>query len=130
MKRLVAAAGLLAVALAAVAYAYASSGSGSGTPASGLFGRATLGGPCPVSLEVQTSCREHPVRASIRVMRGSGRVATVRSGRAGRFRVSLAPGKYRLVPQPVGSSHAAPLKVQVPDGSFVRVDVRYRATNR
>jgi hypothetical protein len=130
MKRVLAATGLLAVALAAVAYAYASSGSGSGSPASGVFGRTMLGGPCPVSLEIPVSCSEHPVRATIRVIRGSKRVATVRAGRAGRFRTGLAPGKYHLVPQPVGSAHAAPLNVQVPAGSYVRVNVRYRATNR
>ena len=126
MRRLVAAVPVVAVASAAAAYGFATSGS----PASGVFGRAMLGGPCPVSLEIQVSCSEHPVRATIRVMRGSKRVATVRSGRAGRFRTGLAAGKYRLVPQPVGSAHAAPLSVQVPAGSFTRVNVRYRATNR
>jgi hypothetical protein len=133
MKRLLAAAGLLAVALAAVAYAYASSGSGSGSSGSGIFGSALLGGPCPVSLELQTSCRNHPVRATIAVMRGGSRpkrVATLRSGGAGRFRIALAPGKYRLVPRPVGSAYAAPRDVRVPDGSFVQVNVRYRASNR
>ena len=130
MKRLLAAAGILAVALAAVAYAFASSGSKS---SSGVFGRAVVGGPCPVSLEVQLRCSERPIRATIAVMeRGSSpkRVATLHSNRAGRFRGALAAGKYRLVPHPFGSAHAAPINVEVPADQFVRVNVRYRASNR
>lgn len=129
MRRRIAAAGIVAVALAAAAYAYAASGSAS----SGIFGRAVLGGPCPVSLEIPPSCGERPIRATIAVMRrGSApkRVATLRSGRAGRFRSELPPGKYRLVPRPVGDAYAAPLNVSVPAGSFLRVNVRYRARNR
>ena len=133
MRRALGAAGLVAVALAAVAYAYASSGGGPGATSSGIFGRAVLGGPCPVSLEVQMACREQPIRATIVVMRGRApakRVATLHSDRGGRFRAALAPGKYRLVPRPAGSAYAPPRDVRVPNGSFVRVNVRYRASNR
>jgi hypothetical protein len=117
-------AGLAGVAL--VAYAYASSGSPSSS--SGVFGRAVVGGPCPVSLEVELPCAERPLRATIAVTRvGSRRrAATLRSGGNGRFRTALPPGTYRLDPRPVGSAHARPMTIRVRPDRYVRITVGYR----
>ena len=101
--------------------------SGSGS-AAGIFGRVLLGPPCPVSLEVQT-CREHPLRARIAVIRtASGRrVATLQSDENGRFRRALPPGRYRLTPQRVGSAKGTPITVRVHPDRYTRVTIRYRA---
>jgi hypothetical protein len=120
---------LLAIALALVVAACASASSGSSGGSSGVYGRVLKGGPCPVSLEVQR-CRDHAVKATIAVMKGRTRAATVKSASDGHFRRALAPGTYRLVPSPRGDSFAPPVKVVVASGKFVRVTIRYHATNR
>jgi hypothetical protein len=111
--------------------AYAATESGSGSNGSGIYGRVLLGPPCPIALERPT-CSDRPLRASFTVSRASGgkRVATVRSGREGRFRKALQPGSYRLDPRPTGSAVGTPVKVRVRAGQYVRVTVRYHSTNR
>jgi hypothetical protein len=111
--------------------AYAATESGGGASGSGIYGRVLLGPPCPVALERPT-CADRPLRASFVVTRGPGgrRVASVRSGRDGRFRKALGPGRYRLNPHPTGSAVGIPVQVRVPAGRYVRVTVRYHSVNR
>ena len=126
MKRaFVAAAATAAAALAVAVHASPASSS------SGIYGRVVLGPPCPVSLEVPR-CPVKPLSAKVAVMRrGSNtRVATLHSGKNGRFRRALPPGSYRLEPRPTGSAYAAALSVRVPAGSFVQVTVRYHMRKR
>src|SRR5687768_4159792 len=73
-------------------------GGGSGAPEdSGIRGRALLGPTCPVVTE-EMQCPPEPYEADIRVVAAdSGElIATVRSGKDGRFEVRLAPGDYLL----------------------------------
>jgi hypothetical protein len=75
------------------------SGSASSRPDSGLSGRVLIGPACPIAGAGQTCFRPYKATIVIRAA-GSGRlVAKVRSSAAGRFRIALAPGKYRLIPQ-------------------------------
>ena len=75
------------------------SGSVSSHLDSGLSGRVLIGPACPVAGAGQTCFRPYKATIVIRAA-GSGRlVAKVRSSANGRFRIALAPAKYRLIPQ-------------------------------
>ena len=89
---------LLVLVLALVA-AVAACGAAAKAPAdSGVRGRVFIGPLCPVVQE-GVPCPDAPFEASIRIRRESGKaVKTVRSGKDGRFRVNLAPGRYVLSP--------------------------------
>jgi len=79
--------------------------SAGGGVASVLVTGSVVAGPtCPVVTEPpQPGCDERPVAAAvILVVSGDGNeVASLTSGPDGTFRVSLAPGRYRLEPRPV-----------------------------
>jgi hypothetical protein len=95
---------------------------------SGIKGRVFIGPMCPVVQE-GVPCPDAPFDASIRVRRASGKfVATVRSGRDGRFRINLAPGRYVLEPlSPNGGAppSATPVTVRVRAHEFTRVRITY-----
>ncbi len=75
------------------------SGSVSSHPDSGLSGRVLIGPACPIAGAGQKCFRPYKATIAIRAA-GSGRlIAKVRSSANGRFRVTLAPGTYRLMPQ-------------------------------
>jgi hypothetical protein len=66
---------------------------------SGITGEVRIGPTCPV--ERPGKICERPYRATIAIRRepGDTLIARVRSSMEGRFRISLAPGRYLLVPQ-------------------------------
>jgi hypothetical protein len=68
-------------------------------PNSGIAGTVLYGPTCPVERPGQTCVR--PYRATIVIRRKATHklVARVRSSAQGRFRISLAPGSYLLLPQ-------------------------------
>ncbi len=82
-----------------------------------LRGHATAGPVCPVeTVPPDPACAPRPVAAAEVVIRDeSGEtVARVRTADDGRFAVSLPPGTYELVPQPVeGLMGTAPSVVVV-----------------
>ena len=97
---------------------------------SGIGGEVLIGPICPV-MEPDNPCPDKPFEASIEI-RGQdnrGDHLTVRSGKDGRFRVKLAPGKYKLTPispNPGAPPHAqAPQSVTVEAGRYTHVTVRY-----
>jgi hypothetical protein len=116
------------VGVAAAVVAYGGSRPGAAESASGIYGRVVLGAPCPVALEAPT-CKERPLRAKIAVIRivSGRRVATLRSGDDGRFRRALAPGSYRLEPQPVGGATGARTTIRVHRDRYTQVTLRYRS---
>ena len=95
---------------------------------SGVRGRVFIGPLCPVVQE-GVPCPDAPFDASIRIRRGSGKaVMTVRSGKDGRFRVNLAPGRYVLEPLSPNEGappYAAPAAVRVRAHAFTRVTISY-----
>lgn len=112
-------------------------GAGSGTsgpsaaPALGAIeGTVTAGPVCPVERQPPASaCADRAVvGARIRILDSAGRDVTVAvSGADGSFAITVPPGSYRLVPQPVaGLLGTAPAQeVRVDSGSAARVDVQY-----
>jgi hypothetical protein len=68
-------------------------------PDSGLSGRVLIGPLCPVAGAEQQCFRPYRATIAIRTAGSGSLVAKVRSSANGRFRVTLVPGKYRLIPQ-------------------------------
>jgi hypothetical protein len=130
LRFVVAGIALLAFALGACAPG-GSSGAPSASAALGeIRGEVTAGPVCPVERQPPASaCADRAVEAArIRIVDGAGRTVTVAaSGADGSFAVTLAPGSYRLVPQPVAGllGTAAEQDVVVKPGAIASVDVRY-----
>jgi hypothetical protein len=85
-----------------------------------LVGRAVAGPTCPVVTEPpDPSCEDRPVAGAKIVVRDEAgeMVATAETAEDGTFSVSVAAGRYQLVPQPVEGllGTAAPVEVVVPD---------------
>src|SRR5262245_12064050 len=97
---------------------------------SGIEGEVLLGPMCPV-VEPDRPCPDKPFEASIKVQDQDNRSnrLTVRSGKDGRFRVKLAPGRYQLTPispNPGAPPHAPPpLSLTVVSGKYTHVTIRY-----
>jgi hypothetical protein len=115
--------------LALLLAALAACGAGGRAPSdSGIKGLVLIGPMCPVVQE-GVPCPDKPFEATIKVRKVGGKVvATVRSGRNGRFRVSLAPGRYVLEavwPNPGAPPSAAPVLVRVRAHAFTRVTIHF-----
>jgi hypothetical protein len=85
---------------------------------------------CPVERQ-DRPCPDKPFAASIEIQNqdDQGDHLTVRSGEDGRFRVKLAPGKYKLTPMapnPGAPPHAPPPQsVTVESGKYTHVTIKY-----
>jgi hypothetical protein len=99
---------------------------GSGEGEQGVYGQATIGPMCPAVREGET-CPDKEYQAEIVIEDGNGqRVARFETDAAGRFRVALEPGNYRIVPQPGESiEHAGEQVVTVGAGQWVEVPISY-----
>jgi hypothetical protein len=71
-----------------------------GEPASGITGRVTIGPACPV-IRAGTPCPDLPYQTTLTITDALGErtVAQVKTDEAGTFRLALAPGDYRVVPE-------------------------------
>jgi carboxypeptidase family protein len=96
-----------------------------------ITGIVTAGPVCPVvSDPPDPSCEDRPVAgAEIVVRNESGdEVARARTGADGTFSVSVGPGRYELVPQPVEGlmGTAAPVEVTIEEGvPGERIEISY-----
>jgi hypothetical protein len=92
----------------------------------GIDGLVLLGPQCPVQSE-QDPCPDLPYQATINVHDSDGeRVTRVVSGKDGRFRVGLKPGRYSL--RPVSGNPfpvAGDQGVDVERGVYVQVVVNF-----
>jgi hypothetical protein len=83
----------------------------------GIRGVATAGPVCPVVRPNDPACADRPVAgATVHVIDSTGtEVATLETDAAGTFVVTLPPGRYRVVPDPVEGlmGTAAPADVTV-----------------
>ena len=75
------------------------SGSVSSHLDSGLNGRVLIGPACPIAGVGQKCFRPYKATIAIHAARSGRLVAKVRSSANGRFRITLVPGTYRLIPQ-------------------------------
>jgi len=92
-----------------------------------LEGRVWIGPMCPVVV-AGTECPDQPLAAELDVADADGDiVATARSGEDGRYRVSLEPGEYTLIPRSpaAGLPFAEPIPFAVAAGETTFVDVHY-----
>lgn len=114
--------------IGALALALAACGAGATAPSdSGIKGIVLIGPLCPVVQE-GVPCPDQPFQATINVRKvATGKlVATTRSGKTGRFRVNLAPGRYVLEPVSPNQGappYAGPLPVRVRARAFTRVKI-------
>ena len=93
----------------------------------GIQGTVTLGPITPVC-QVNKPC-DSPYQATLNIQNASAAViAQIRSGADGRYSVTLAPGRYTVVPlSPSGQSlpRASSVQVDVVSGQFATVDIQY-----
>jgi hypothetical protein len=98
---------------------------------SGVSGRVTAGPTCPVVTNPpDPACGERPVAGAVLLIsdRKGTEVGRVTAGQDGSFTFLLAPGAYRLVPQPVEGlmGTAAPIDFDVKAGQpMTEVQVSY-----
>jgi hypothetical protein len=98
---------------------------------SGVSGRVTAGPTCPVVTNPpDPACAERPVAGAVLLIsdRNGTEVGRVKAGQDGSFTFQLAPGAYRLVPQPVQGlmGTAAPIDFEVEAGQpMTEVQVSY-----
>jgi hypothetical protein len=106
------------------------SGGTSGGPRYAVSGYAHAGPTCPVEQNPPgPSCADRPVAGAVLAFRAAdGRVvAQATTGPDGSFIVTLAPGRYTLIPQPVDGlmGTAAEQDLLVIDAPLVGIDLSY-----
>jgi hypothetical protein len=92
---------------------------------SGVDGTVNASPTCPVE-RADEPCPPRPVQTQVRVVRADGSVAAkANSDVAGRFRVEVSPGRYRLeADYPSGpGSGCTPVDVVVEAGNFTHADI-------
>jgi len=99
-------------------------------PSAALSGRVSAGPTCPVVTNPpDPNCADRAVPGAELVIESldGTEVATTTSDSDGAFSVALAPGSYRIVPQPVDGlmGTAEPLEVQVVLGEPAVVEIVY-----
>jgi hypothetical protein len=98
---------------------------------SGVSGTVTAGPTCPVVTNPpDPACAERPVAGAVLVIsdQNGTEVGRVTAGQDGSFSFHLAPGAYRLVPQPVEGlmGTAAPIDFEIEAGQpMTEVQVSY-----
>jgi hypothetical protein len=121
MKRIVA---VSAIGLVLAAVAAGAIGAGSG-----IRGRVTSSPTCPVQRNPpDPACAPRGFAARVRIERVSDGsvVARLRAGSDGRFSVTLAPGRYRVIARPAsGTLPTCPtaVKATVRSGRYARVAI-------
>jgi hypothetical protein len=106
-------------------------GDGGSAPAPGrieLVG-VVVGSPaCPETVTTSSECAPAPLEGRVLVVRDAAghEVGRARSDERGRFHLALAPGHYRVEPQPGAGSPAAPspIDVVVPDDGSQAPELR------
>ena len=97
-------------------------------PTTGVRGIVLAGPTCPVERPGQSACVRPVSGATILALDSAGReVGRAASDAGGAYFLPLAPGSYRIVPQPVqGLMGVAPEStVTVPQGMPAQLDLEY-----
>jgi hypothetical protein len=121
--------GIAPIASLALAFVLMSCGSGAASgPDSGIRGRAFLAPTCPVETNPpRPGCQPKPLSTRIAVLRYSDRhrMATVQSGKDGRFTVRIRPGRYYLTGASNKRPHAETVLVGVRAHKFTRAKITF-----
>ena len=113
------AAGALASGVVALALAVSAGGS----TRSGLYGTVTRGPTKPVC-EVDQPCEEPAARVTLVFSRNGREVRRARTNDEGRYRVTLAPGRYVVRTTARALLRIVePTRVRVPRGRYARVNL-------
>ncbi len=104
--------------------AYGCASSSAAKPGSGITGRVLIGPTCPVERSGQSCVRPYGGAVLIVGAVRGRRVASVRAGTSGYFRVRLAAGRY-LLKGAAGLPRLAPVKVIVHRGRFTKVTLTF-----
>jgi hypothetical protein len=97
-----------------------------GRPDSGIRGKVVYGPTCPVERPGEKCERPYDAKLRIRTRSTMKIVVTVRSGKDGRFRVRLRPGRYVVEPASTRRYPAAePVPATVHAHRFTRVTVSF-----
>jgi hypothetical protein len=95
-------------------------------PDSGIRGKVVYGPTCPVERPGERCERPYDARLRIRTRSTKKVLATVRSGKDGRFRVRLRPGRYVVEPASASRYPAAePVHATVHAHRFTRVTISF-----
>jgi hypothetical protein len=91
---------------------------------SGIRGVVYLGPTCPVERQGESCYTTYSTAIRIRALPERTLVKTIHSGRRGRFRTDLPPGRYHLKPQADGGAmYCRARDVTVEPGRFKTVDL-------
>jgi hypothetical protein len=98
-----------------------------GTASSGITGRTTVDGGCPVVTDPPCPQRAIPARITVTLVGSDPAVASTVSASDGAYRISLPPGSYLVrVTNTTGRPlpRAATVTVTVPSGRFMTLNVQ------
>lgn len=99
------------------------------TVASGIEGQVLIGPTCPVVRENDPNCADKPYPTTLGLYQNGQLLARLVTDDQGRFKVSLEPGTYTLVPEHKAGQIARPLqteqRVVVNAGVYTSVKVIY-----
>ena len=96
----------------------------------GIEGKVVMGPMCPVE-RIDRPCPDKPFEASIEIQNQDNQDnhRRIRSGKDGRFRVDLTPGKYKLTPMAPNPGAPprppGPQSVTVESGKYTQVTIKY-----
>jgi hypothetical protein len=110
--------GLAPVTLAALALGLLAGGAGA-TSATGLFGVVMRGPTSPVCA-IEINCEAPAAGVTLIFLRAGSEVARTTTGRDGRYRVRLRPGRYAV--RATVKRMLEPTAARVPSGRYARVD--------
>src|SRR5258706_2009986 len=96
---------------------------------SGIEGQVLLGPTCPVVQPDDPACADKPYQATLSILAASGqKISQFTTDAEGKFRISLNPGDYILVPESPNSS-ALPIgreqSFTVIAGQFTQLSISY-----
>lgn len=109
----------------------ATAGPSTAPPTPNVTGTVHAGPVCPVETPGDPACADRPVNEAVLVVTtaAGAEVARATSAADGTFVVTLAPGDYILVPQPVaglmGTAQPTPFHVQGEGAAGASLDVAY-----